>query len=420
MRLFYKFQKSAKRFAFAGFAGILLFAYVTLVYAIPDKIYIYDTGEKIDLSLPVVFMREGTDNETKAAAGSLESYANGSSDDVSVESGTIKYQCKLLGLIPLKEVSAQITEHKSLIAGGTPVGIYVKTDGVLVIGTGKVTNKQGDEVTPAENLIRSGDYIQEINGTTVTSKEQVIQAVDQSEGKQMILRIQRDGEFLEVAVTPAETIEGGYKMGLWVRDDLAGIGTLTYVTEDNHYGALGHAVSDADTGVVLNMKKGILYKSSIVGIVKGESGTPGELTGIIKYNDENYLGSIEKNTQAGIYGSLRQLPEGISTSNEMEIGYKQEIETSAAQILCAIDGEVKAYDIRITEVDFHEDEEYKEIMFEVTDQELLEKTGGIVQGMSGSPIIQNGKIVGAVTHVFVQDAQKGYGIFIEDMLKNNM
>lgn len=419
MRLFLKFQKNAKKLVFAGFAGILLFAYATLVYAIPDKIYIYNAAEKINLSLPVVFLKEGAKDQTKEAAGNMESYENGSSSDISISKGTVKYQCKLLGIFPIKEMSAQITNHKNIIVGGIPVGIYVKTDGVLVIGTGKVTNQQGEEVSPANNLIRSGDYIQEINGATVSNKDELIQAVNQSKGKKMVFRIQRNGEFLEVAVTPAESSSGDYKMGLWVRDDLAGIGTLTYVTEDKYFGALGHAVSDADTGVPLNMKKGTLYRSSIVGIVKGESGTPGELTGMIKYSDANKLGEIEKNTQAGIYGKLKEIPEELSYNSEMPIGYKQEIAKADAQILCAIDGKVKPYHIKITEVDFHEDEEYKEIMFEVTDEELLGKTGGIVQGMSGSPIIQNGKIIGAVTHVFVQNSQKGYGIFIEDMMKNN-
>jgi stage IV sporulation protein B len=419
MRLFHKFQKNAKRLVFAGFAGILLFAYATLVYAIPDKIYVYDEGEKIDFSLPVVVLKEGVKDQAKEAAGNMESYRNGSSSDVTVSKGIINYQCKLFGVFPIKEMSAQITSHKNLMVGGMPVGIYVKTDGVLVIGTGKVTNKQGEEVTPANDLIRSGDYIQEINGTTVTSKESLIQQVDASEGKKMVFKIQRNGEFIEVAVTPVETSNGEYKLGLWVRDDLAGIGTLTYVTDDKHFGALGHAVSDADTGVPLNIKKGTLYKSSIIGIVRGESGTPGELTGMINYSDANTLGVIDKNTQAGIYGSLRQIPDELSYQGAVPIGYKQEIEKQDAQILCSIDGKVKPYHIKITEVDFHEDEEYKEIMFEVTDQELLDKTGGIVQGMSGSPIIQNGKIIGAVTHVFVQNSQKGYGIFIEDMLKNN-
>lgn len=419
MRFFYMFQKNAKKLILIGFAGILLFAYVTLVYAIPDKIYIYDEGEKIDFSLPVVFLKEGMNEQAKEAAGNMESFKNGSSNDVSVSKGMIKYECRLLGIFPIKEMSAQITNHKNLMVGGIPVGIYVKTDGVLVIGTGKVTNKQGEEVTPAKDLIRSGDYIQQIDGFSVTSKESLIQQVDASAGKKMVFKIQRNGEFLEVAVTPIESSSGEYKLGLWVRDDLAGIGTLTYATDDKQFGALGHAVSDADTGVPLNIKKGTLYKSSIIGIVKGESGTPGELTGMINYNDTNILGSIDKNSQAGIYGKLRQIPDEIAYQSAMPIGYKQEIEKQDAQILCAIDGKVKPYHIKITEVDFHEDEEYKEIMFEVTDQQLLDKTGGIVQGMSGSPIIQNGKIIGAVTHVFVQNSQKGYGIFIEDMLKNN-
>lgn len=380
MRFFQKLQKHAAHLLIAGVAVVFIFAYMTLLYAIPDKIYIRDSNEKISLSLPVSFYKVKTDTTAEEAVRSMESYAGGSAEDVLVDSAEVTYQCRLFGVIPLKEVSAQVTDEQSLIAGGTSVGIYVKTDGILVIGTGQVTNRQGETVSPSENLIKSGDYIQEINGTPITDKEQLIESVEQSGGNQMVFKIQRDHAFLEVAVTPVESIEGNYKIGLWVRDDLAGIGTLTYVTADNQFGALGHAVSDADTGVVLNMSEGLLYKSSIVGIIKGESGTPGELTGVIDYSQSNCLGNIEKNTQAGIYGTLSQLPDGLS-GQTLPIGYKQEIQTAAAQILCAIDGEVKSYDIRITEVDFHEDEEYKEIMFEVTDKDLLETTGGIVQGM---------------------------------------
>ncbi len=416
--IYQKLQKKAAALTCVGFVGVLLFAYASLIYAIPDRIYIHDEENNINLSLPVVFDEKEND-AVKETVGKMESYQNGDATAVQVTNSEITYSCKLFGIIPVKEVTAQVVDEKYLYTGGIPVGIYVETDGILVIGTGNVTNERGDMVVPAENLVKSGDYIQEVNGEVVESKEALIEAISQCEGKKVILKILREGELIEVAVNPAQSTDGSYKIGLWIRDDLAGIGTLTYITEDNKYGALGHAVSDADTGTVLNLKSGMLYQSNIVGIIKGASGTPGELSGVISYDRENWLGEIVKNTQAGIYGNIERLPEELKNQESLLVGYKQEIQLGNAQIICAVDGEIETYQIMITEIDFHVDEQYKEIMFEVTDENLLQKTGGIVQGMSGSPIIQNEKIIGAVTHVFIQNAQKGYGIFIEDMLKNN-
>ena len=417
IHLFRWFQKKAPRLMGAAMAGVTAFAYITLVSSIPDKVYINQSGEEINLPLPVVFTEN--DREARETSGNISSYRNGSREDVQIENNSLTYSCKLFGFIPIKEVNAQVVEERSILPGGVPVGIYVETDGVLVIGTGNVTDLHGDVVSPSENLVKSGDYIREVNGIVIENKEQLIESVDNCGGKRIILKILREGELIEVAVEPVESKEGGYKIGLWVRDDLAGIGTLTYVTEKMEYGALGHGVSDADTGTMLSLKTGLLFESSIVGIVKGESGTPGELTGVINYSGE-CLGSIDKNTSAGIYGSLQGMTDTLREAESVPVGHKQEIEMGQAEILSSVDGEIESYAINITEVDYQRDEEYREIMFEVTDEELLEKTGGIVQGMSGSPILQNGKIIGAVTHVFIQNSKKGYGIFIEDMLENNL
>ncbi len=413
--LFRLFQREAAKIWGAQLLAVAAFAYAALLHAIPDNIYVHGDSEEINLPLPVIFT--DTEQTARAAAGNISSYRGGSSSDVDVTQQNFTYQCKLFGFIPVKEVNAQVTEQVSVIVGGTPVGIYVQTDGVLVIGTGKITGRSGEVESPAENLVKSGDYIQQVNGETVETKEQLIEAVSNCGGEKVILKILREGSLIEVAVNPVESDQGAYKIGLWVRDDLAGIGTLTYVTENQKYGALGHGVSDADTGVMLSLKDGVLYESDIIGVVKGESGTPGELTGVINYTEDGRLGDIEKNTQAGIYGSMEAVPEDLKMA--LPVGFKQEISQGEAEIITSVDNQMNTYAIRISEIDYHEDEEYKEIMFEVTDEKLLEKTGGIVQGMSGSPIIQNGKIVGAVTHVFIQNSKKGYGIFIEDMLKNN-
>ena len=416
--LFRRMQKMFIRVWGLGCLGVILFAYLTLIYAIPDSVYISDKNDTLKLPLPVSFIEVEAQNDAKATAQNLGTDIQ--AEELQTASTSVSYECRLFGVVPIKKVTARLTQPKSLLAGGVPVGIYVKTDGVLVIGTGKITRMQGETDSPAEHLLKSGDYIEQVNGQTVRNKAQLIEAVDQSEGKKLILKIQREGELMELAVTPVENENGDYKLGVWVRDDLAGIGTLTYVNAKKQYGALGHAVSDADTGNLLSIRDGRLYESSIIGIVKGGNGTPGELTGVIDYGKRKYLGDIRQNTSAGIYGTLTQLPEGIDRKNRFPVGYKQEIKTGEASILCSVDNQTpQQYEIHITEVDFHEDQEYREIMFEVTDPALLAKTDGIVQGMSGSPILQDGKIVGAVTHVFVQNSKKGYGIFIEHMIEHN-
>ena len=210
--------------------------------------------------------------------------------------------------------------------------------------------------------------------------------------------------------------EGDYKLGIWVRDDMAGVGTMTYIREDLSFGALGHPISDADTGSMLETKDGKIYETNIVGIVKGEDGVPGELTGVINYKEEYCIGKIKKNTRTGIYGSVNKIPQEMS-GEYMEIAMKQNIKKGKAYILSSLDGTLRKYEIEIDDVDYNSKEENKGILFHVTDSLLLQETGGIVQGMSGSPIIQNGRLVGAVTHVFISDASKGYGVFIEKMLK---
>lgn len=416
MNIFREFQRKAARLAGIGLAGILVFAYATLLGGIPDNIYIHDEQDVIELALPVRF--EQSSEKTQKTAENTGTYRGGNRSSLKVNKGTITYTCKLFGCIPVKEVHAQVVEEKSILPGGIPVGIYVKTDGVLVIGTGKVTSERGELTSPSEHLIKSGDYIREVNGVEINGKEELIKQVANCEGKRVVLKLFREGELIEVAVEPVACEKGGYKLGLWVRDDLAGIGTLTYITNQMRYGALGHGVSDADTGTMLCINDGRLHRCSIAGVVRGKSGVPGELSGIIRYEGESCIGNIEQNTATGIYGNIIKLPETISEEQALPVGHKQEIRLGDAAIISTVGDKTDTYEIRITKVNYHENKEYREIMFEVTDKELLEQTGGIVQGMSGSPIIQNGKIVGAVTHVFVNNATKGYGIFIEEMLEH--
>ena len=230
-----------------------------------------------------------------------------------------------------------------------------------------------------------------------------------------IIGVMRKGEYVEVSMNPVKGETGKYRLGIWVRDDLAGVGTLTYYRQDGSFGALGHAVSDGDTGVQMSLSEGYIYETKIVSIQKGKNGVPGELAGIIDYGKSHCMGSITENSPLGIRGMLNDTV-GELEGEVYEVAYKQDIALGKAYIISEVSGERAEYEIEIESLDYSGDEENKGILFKVTDERLLGLTGGIVQGMSGSPIIQNGKMIGAVTHVFVSDASMGYGIFIEKML----
>ncbi|MBP3506442.1 MAG: SpoIVB peptidase [Lachnospiraceae bacterium] len=331
--------------------------------------------------------------------------------------GSYEMEVRLFGVIPLKTVQVEAIEEAYVIPCGCPVGIYMETEGIMVIDTGVITDANGVEQSPAGTVLQSGDYIQAINGNYVTEKEQLIESIQESQGNDVILTVNRNNQAIEVRVTPVLAMDGDYKAGIWVRDDMQGIGTLTYVTEDQ-FGALGHGVNDVDTGKLVELEEGELRAASILGITKGTSGSPGSVAGIIDYSENGYLGTIEKNTECGIVGRveyLEALPDEVDRT-AVPIALKQEVELGTAYIRSNISGEMKDYEIQITDIHLGDAHTTKGFEIQVTDPELLELTGGIIQGMSGSPILQNGKVVGAVTHVFVNDATKGYGIFIEKML----
>ncbi|MBQ7360589.1 MAG: SpoIVB peptidase [Lachnospiraceae bacterium] len=326
---------------------------------------------------------------------------------------------KLFGIIPFKQVEIQVMQEQMVVPAGIPIGIYVKTEGVLVVGTGDFEGLGGVECNPCEFVLKSGDYILEVDECEIDYKNQLVERVEESDGEKMDLTILRGEETLKVSVTPQKNLEGDYKLGIWVRDNAQGVGTLTFIDEEGNFGALGHGISDVDTGEVLNLKSGTLYSTQIIALKKGKSGEPGEMTGMIEYVDANIWGIIDENSDKGIYGDGNKKLLDQVESKALPIGLKHEIEKGAAQILCSVEGEPKYYDVEIKDVYLENAHVNRGILLEVTDPELLAVTGGIIQGMSGAPIIQDGKIIGAVTHVLVQDATSGYGIFIENMLEHN-
>lgn len=409
--IYHTFQKYRKQFFLSAFVFLLLFAANLLYDSIPDELYtVKGTEEEIHFSLPV------TVEKTEESLPVFLNNSANASQDVNI---TQEYHvtCKFLNLIPVKEVAVHVVEKSYVMPSGIPIGIYTKTKGILIIGTGKVTASDGLVYEPADQIVKSGDYILSVNEKEVSTKEELIDAVNESEGDALALTVLREGDAIKVKIEPALLQDGSYKLGIWVRDDMAGVGTLTYIRQDLKYGALGHPVSDGDTGSMIRLAEGKVYDTDIVGIVKGKDGSPGELTGVINYKEEYCLGNIEKNTPTGICGTLNKVPEEMEDAY-VEVGMKQDIHTGEAYILSALDGSLRQYRIDIDEVDLNSKEENKGILFHVSDELLLSETGGIVQGMSGSPILQDGKIIGAVTHVFISDATKGYGVFIEKMMKN--
>lgn len=334
------------------------------------------------------------------------------------EEGSYTMEVQLFGLIPFKEASLSVIQDTRLTPVGTPIGIYVHTRGVLVVDTGEFEDERGKEVAPAKGVLKSGDYIETINGTILEDKGQLMEMVADSEGKTLSLEVKRDGEYMNLDILPGKNQQGEYKLGIWVRDNAQGIGTMTFVDERGYFGALGHGINDMDTAQLMELKAGGLYKTEIVAINKGRAGNPGELSGVIAYAEKNRLGEILQNSYRGIYGKVET--EGLELKEEaMPIALKQEIEEGPAQILCTLMGSPSYYEVEILKINEENSQINRGLEIKVTDEELLEITGGIIQGMSGSPIIQNGKLVGAVTHVMVNDPTRGYGIFIEEMLGYN-
>lgn len=317
-----------------------------------------------------------------------------------------------------KEVGAD-TSNELLIPGGMPVGIYLETEGALVLGTEGVTGEDGEEHEPAAHLVKEGDYIIALDDEEIKNKSQLIEAVAALESDDIVLTVLRNNQKIDIRMKAVRCERNEYKLGIWVRDNAQGLGTVTFLNADSQFGALGHGIRDTDTGQLLNAADGLLYTTSIKDIQKGENGTPGGMEGIIVYNNYNSLGTIQENTSEGIYGKLDRVDTLFTDTTPMEpVLDESEVKEGEAVVRCAVSGSVKDYEIRITKVDENAKESNKKLQIEVTDKELLELTGGIVQGMSGSPIIQDNKIVGAVTHVFVNNPKEGYGIFIQDMLKH--
>ena len=400
--------------------GLFGYGYYLIDSSIPSVIHVRaGSEESLELGIPakgeiLSVSEQGCSNIPEGAVDV------DLSRPVTMKTGNVdglRMQVKLFGILPLKQIGIRVIEDQELIPVGVPIGIYVKTEGVLVVGTGQFQAADGGKVSPAEHILKSGDYVMKLNGTEVTKKDELISRIENSDGGEQILTIRRGEEYFDVKIRPVRDQTGKYKLGVWVRDNAQGVGTMTYIDSQGNFGALGHGINDVDTSTLMEMNDGTLYQTEIISIQKGTAGHPGEMTGMIVYSDDRILGDITSNSVRGIFGKCNNKALALGTEEALPIGLKQELQRGAAQILCTVDGTTRYYDIEITDIHLDHDNVNRGIELKVTDPELLAVTGGIVQGMSGAPIIQNGKFVGAVTHVLVQDSTRGYGIFIENMLE---
>jgi len=340
----------------------------------------------------------------------------------SVSAGDTQVQVKLFGKIPLKTFQVHVEPELKVIPGGQTIGVKMKSDGVLVVGHHKL-NVNGQKISPGEEAgIRAGDRIVRINGEKLRDIASVSRLTAEAgqAGKPLKLTIKRGQQTLQIELNPAyDNTEKAYRLGLYIRDSAAGVGTLTfYSPEHGVYGALGHVITDMDTQTPIEVGSGEIVHTSVTSISKSQNGEPGEKRANF-FENGKVLGTIQKNTEFGIFGKMNENPEHGLYKHAIPVAFAEEVKEGPAKILTVLSGQkVEQFDIEIVHTAKQTSPQTKGMVIKVRDPRLLEATGGIVQGMSGSPIIQDGKLVGAVTHVFVNDPTSGYGCFIEWMLQD--
>ncbi|WP_206812778.1 SpoIVB peptidase [Paradesulfitobacterium ferrireducens] len=330
---------------------------------------------------------------------------------------------KLFGIFPLKTNKVEVMPSLMLIPGGQSIGVSLQTQGVIIVGQAPVMGQDGKKRYPAKEAgVEIGDVILKIDGKEVHSDQEVAEAIHQagaSQGKVGLL-LKHKGEIIEKSVATVYCPETSrHRIGLYVRDEAAGVGTLTFIDPvTRKYGALGHIINDADTNQRIEVADGKIVNSSIYGIEKGSRGHPGEKVGSFDTNSM-FSGSIEKNTMTGIFGVLNGQISNPYFERAIPVGWESEVKEGPAKIYTVIQGDrIQEYDVNIERILSHRTDA-KNMVIRVTDPELIKATGGIIQGMSGSPIVQDGKLIGAVTHVFVNDSLRGYGVFMQNMLRES-
>lgn len=391
--------------AFGLLAASVIFAFVIYgIKSIPDSIHLV-SDEKLKFNEIYSYRISNGDgsvsvNSENAAKGTLLS-------EYTVDISALK-------VIPVKSADVIVSERKYVIPSGDVFGIRMFTKGVVVVGSDDVYTEEGIS-NPAKTAgLNAGDIILSVNGNDVNSSAEIEKAVQEDNGSEMKLSVKRGKKVLNLKLTPAlSKNDNCYKAGIWVRDSMAGVGTITFVDSNSGvFAGLGHAVCDVDTGIIMPLADGDAVKTKITGCYKGTCGSTGELCGVFQDTD---IGTLSLNTTCGVYGYLKNI---APTSDAVPIATKHEVKTGPAKIISTVDENgPQCYDARIVRICNNDSSSSKNMIIEITDSSLIEKTGGIIQGMSGSPIIQDGMLIGAVTHVFVNDPLRGYAVFADNMLK---
>ncbi len=388
-------------FAFLFVVCSLVFTSIFIVSKDISENYKVNRGEelKIDSVIPITAVY-------KNAKATKKNYARQVGENYEVD-------LKVFGVIPFSTVNVEVVDEMHVQVLGNPFGMKIYTDGVLIIKSSNIKTKDGNKNPAADAGLKVGDYIKRANGKKIYSNEDLLEIVSESNGKNIKIEAVRNGKNFSCTVNPVLDKESDvYRIGVWVRDSSAGVGTLTFYNPTNHIiCGLGHGICDSDTDTLLEIESGELVEANIVSVKKGSAGSPGALKGKLTYNG---IADIAENCEMGVYGIAKQ---DISSSNLTEIALKQDVKNGKAQILCTVSGDKpKLYSCEI-EKNGNVGSKTQNLIVTITDNELINATGGIVQGMSGSPILQDGKLVGALTHVLVSDSKKGYGIYAENMLE---
>lgn len=391
----------------------------------PNEVYVLEGEQRIfDFKFPLKLNATTDENEIIEVNGSTKDNYNLNLNKPiklqSKETGEVNLKLKIFGFLPIRSMKIKVLPDLKLYPGGQSIGVKLKTKGVIVVGLSEIEGIDGKRYSPGiEANISVGDILYKINDKRVNTAEEVSKAINDISDKPVKLELKRKNKWEKVTIQPIKAKEDSkYKIGLWVRDNTAGIGTLTFYHENSKkYGALGHAITDITTGIIMPVNNGEIVTAKVASVLQGKKGKPGEIRGIF-LNEDKIIGNIEKNTSQGLYGKTYNSLINKKYKKPLSIGLQQNIKEGPAKILTTVEEDkVEIFNIEIEKVAMQSEKNGKSMIIKVTDPKLIEKTGGIVQGMSGSPIIQNGKLIGAVTHVFVNDPTKGYGIFIEWMLE---
>ena len=409
-------KKNLKKLIIAFILCILIsiYVYICAIDAIPESTILFE-GESLNLKTlyGISLKTEKQEYESVLASSSLDE------NEQSKLLGTTNVKVQLFNTLTVKEVSVSVIERTTVIPVGQVAGLKLYTSGVLVVGMSEIKGTDNVKYKPYENSgIEEGDMIIKVEENSISNTNDLVSTVNASNGQCLDIVYVRDGKTLECSIKPIQISKTEYKLGLWVRDSAAGIGTMTfYEPSSGKFAALGHGISDIDTGDLIEISNGEFITTEVLSITKGKKGNPGKIQGTIE-NSLN-IGQIYKNTNIGIYGIVDNLSSmNLKGQKELNVAIRNEIELGKATILCSLDDKtVQEYEIEIEKLYINNNYDNKSMLIKVTDKELLEKTGGIIQGMSGSPIIQNGKFIGCVTNVLVNDPTQGYAVFGDLMIK---